>query len=90
MERLVLHEMTLSHIQALCVSNVPVSGFEGGSGASSQQFDPLTNAPYDDAAARTRIFYHAYAQEGIMTGMRGGRFFLCVPMCPFLAPRRVG
>ncbi|KAF5330912.1 hypothetical protein D9619_005846 [Psilocybe cf. subviscida] len=75
-ERLVLHEMTLSHIQALCVSNVPVTVFEGGSGASSQQFDALTHSPYDDAAARARIFYYAYAQEGVMTGMRGGRFFL--------------
>jgi hypothetical protein len=78
--------MTLSHIQALCVSNVPVTTFEDGSGSSSQQFDALTSSPYEDAAARARIFYYAYAQEGIVTGMRGGRFFLCVLICLFLVP----
>ncbi|KAF4615533.1 hypothetical protein D9613_002920 [Agrocybe pediades] len=31
---------------------------------------------YEDALIRSRIFWYAYIQEGVQTGMRGGRFYL--------------
>lgn len=33
---------------------------------------------FEDAATRARLFWYAYTQEGVGTGIRGGRFVLCV------------
>ena len=60
LERLAIHEATLSQVQALCVL----------SASSSPGFQ--------DAAIRARIFWYAYTQEGITTGIRGARFVLYV------------
>lgn len=37
-----------------------------------------TSPGFEDAAIRARIFWYAYTQEGITTGIRGGRFVLYV------------
>ena len=37
-----------------------------------------TSLGFEDAAIRARIFWYAYTQEGITTGIRGARFVLCV------------
>jgi len=35
-----------------------------------------STSSYEEAAARARIFWYAYTQEGLITGIRGGRFVL--------------
>jgi hypothetical protein len=37
-----------------------------------------TSPDFEDAAIRARIFWYAYTQEGITTGIRGARFVLYV------------
>lgn len=31
---------------------------------------------FEDAVTRARLFWYAYTQEGVLTGVRGGRFVL--------------
>jgi len=66
LDRLTMHEASLSQVHSLC--NFAFSA-PGPSSHSSE-----------DAIIRARIFWYAYMQEGITTGMRGGRLVLYV--CP--------
>ena len=40
-----------------------------------------TSPGFEDATIRARIFWYAYTQEGMTTGIRGGRFVLYVSRC---------
>lgn len=64
LERVAIHETTLSHVLALCTSNTQLSGHTG---LSNGQNEMLILA---------RIFWYAYTHEGLTTGMKGGRFVL--------------
>lgn len=64
LERLAIYEATLSQVQAICTLSPP---------SSSNQ---TSSSVFDEAAVRARIFWYAYTQEGLLTGMRGGRFVL--------------
>jgi hypothetical protein len=69
LDRLTMHEASLSQAHSLCTllsgpsSSIP-SNSSGSSGSS------------DEAILRARIFWYAHLQEGITTGMRGGRLIL--------------
>jgi len=63
-----MYEAALSQTQALCT----ITSFSTGP-------SPLiSSSPHgsDDAAIRARIFWYAHMQEGISTGLRGGRLVL--------------
>ncbi|KZT28498.1 hypothetical protein NEOLEDRAFT_851723 [Neolentinus lepideus HHB14362 ss-1] len=63
MERLTMYESTLSQIYTLC-SLTSATSVHSGQGE------------YIDALVRARIFWYAYAHEGITTGLKGGRLYL--------------
>lgn len=64
LERLAIYEATLSQVQAICTLSPPSS------------VNQTSSRVFDEAAVRARIFWYAYTQEGLLTGMRGGRFVL--------------
>ncbi|KAF9072918.1 hypothetical protein BDP27DRAFT_1319641 [Rhodocollybia butyracea] len=66
LDRLTMHEASLSQAHSLCalLSGPPSTSSLGSSGSS------------DEAIVRARVFWYAHMQEGITTGMRGGRFVL--------------
>ncbi|THV07898.1 hypothetical protein K435DRAFT_788229 [Dendrothele bispora CBS 962.96] len=64
LERITLHEASLSQVHSLCNFALSASGPSSLSHSS------------EDAIIRARIFWYAYIQEGITTGMRGGRMVL--------------
>ncbi|TFK55186.1 hypothetical protein OE88DRAFT_1780189 [Heliocybe sulcata] len=63
MERLTMYESTLSQIYTLCSLSSTTSAQTG-------------QGEYIDALVRARIFWYAYAHEGITTGLKGGRLYL--------------
>ncbi|EPQ58392.1 hypothetical protein GLOTRDRAFT_120144 [Gloeophyllum trabeum ATCC 11539] len=63
MERLTMYESTLSQIYTLCSLSPPAPVHSG-------------QGEYIDALVRARIFWYAYAHEGITTGLKGGRLYL--------------
>ncbi|KAF8894459.1 hypothetical protein BD779DRAFT_1501136 [Infundibulicybe gibba] len=69
LERLAMHEAALSQTQALCSLATPTLE------PSSLQF---ANGS-DGTLIRARIFWYAHLQEGISTGIRGGRLVLRYP-----------
>lgn len=68
LERLAMYEAALSQTQALCTI--------ASSSAGPSSMIPSFPSGADDAAVRARIFWYAHMQEGISTGMRGGRLVL--------------
>lgn len=64
LERIAIHEATLSQVLALCTSAHNPSGQM-----------PFSNE-HNDILIRARIFWYAHTQEGLTTGMKGGRFVL--------------
>lgn len=64
MERISIHETTLSHVLTLCRSYTQSSGHLD---LSNGQNEMLILA---------RIFWYTYTYEGLTTGMKGGRFML--------------
>ncbi|KAJ3565842.1 hypothetical protein NP233_g7386 [Leucocoprinus birnbaumii] len=64
LERVAIREATLSQVLALCMSNSQPSGH-----------GTFLNE-YNDMLLRARIFWYAHTQEGLATGMSGGRFVL--------------
>lgn len=68
LERLAMYEAALSQTQALCTI--------ASSSAGPSSLIPSFPHGSDDAAIRARIFWYAHMQEGISTGMRGGRLVL--------------
>ncbi|KAF5387044.1 hypothetical protein D9615_001651 [Tricholomella constricta] len=69
LERLAMYEATLSQTQALCTLSASSTGPSASMASSSSDTT-------DDALVRARIFWYAHMQEGISTGMRGGRLVL--------------
>ncbi|KAJ4479505.1 hypothetical protein C8R41DRAFT_843688 [Lentinula lateritia] len=69
LDRLTMHEASLSQAHSLCtlLSGPPSSMPSISSGSSESP---------DEALMRARIFWYAHMQEGITTGMRGGRLLL--------------
>lgn len=67
LERLAMYEAALSQTQALCTI--------ASSSAGPSLIASFTHGS-DDTAIRARIFWYAHMQEGISTGMRGGRLVL--------------
>ncbi|GAW06275.1 fungal zn -cys binuclear cluster domain protein [Lentinula edodes] len=69
LDRLTMHEASLSQAHSLCtlLSGPPSSMPSISSGSSESP---------DEALMRARIFWYAHMQEGITTGMRGGRLVL--------------
>ncbi|TFK29783.1 hypothetical protein FA15DRAFT_581325 [Coprinopsis marcescibilis] len=65
LERLTIHDVALSQVHSLCTLAPSVA-------ESSRSPSFLS----DDATARARLFWYAYTQEGLSSGLRGGRFFL--------------
>lgn len=63
MERLVMHEATISQVFTLC-SMASVSSVGTGQGKGV------------DLLVRSRIFWHAHVVEGITSGLRGGKLLL--------------
>ncbi|EAU88346.2 hypothetical protein CC1G_05112 [Coprinopsis cinerea okayama7 len=61
-ERIVIHDTAMSQIQTLCT-------------LAPSTAHPARPLP-DDASTRARLFWYAYTQEGLSTGLRGGRFNL--------------
>lgn len=63
LERNAIREATLSQALALCISgyNPP---------------EPTPFPEHNDALIRARIFWYAHTQEGLFTGLKGGRFVL--------------
>jgi hypothetical protein len=68
LERLAMYEAALSQTQALCT----MASSSAGPSSSMPSFPHGS----DDTAIRARIFWYAHMQEGISTGMRGGRLVL--------------
>ncbi|KAF9453286.1 hypothetical protein P691DRAFT_720161 [Macrolepiota fuliginosa MF-IS2] len=64
LERNAIHEATLSQVLALCIS------------VDSPSDQPHLTSEHSDALIRARIFWYAHTQEGLTTGMKGGRFVL--------------
>jgi hypothetical protein len=60
-----MYEASLSQAHALCT-------LAASTGPSSS----MHTYPADDAVVRARIFWYAYVQEAITTGIRGGRLVL--------------
>lgn len=58
-----MYESAINQVYTLC-SIASVSSVNSGRGE------------FVDAAVRARIFWYAYAHEGITTGLRGGRLLL--------------
>ncbi|KAF5391806.1 hypothetical protein D9757_001781 [Collybiopsis confluens] len=65
LDRLAMHEASLSQAHSLCTLLSGPSSIPSSSSASS-----------DEAVVRARIFWYAYMQEGITAGMRGSRLVL--------------
>lgn len=65
LERLTMYEAAINQVYTLC-SLASVASVNSGQGE------------FVDAAVRARIFWYAYAHEGITTGLRGGRLLLYV------------
>ncbi|KAF5372942.1 hypothetical protein D9758_001674 [Tetrapyrgos nigripes] len=65
LDRITMHEASLSQVHSLCNFAASTSGPSSSLSHSS-----------DDAINRARIFWYAYMQEGITIGMRGGRLNL--------------
>ncbi|KAL4250416.1 hypothetical protein ABKN59_003372 [Abortiporus biennis] len=59
MERLVMHEATLSQIHTLCTL--------------APHSSPTHHGEYTDALVKARIFWYAYVLDGVTSGLRGGR-----------------
>lgn len=64
LEKIAIHEATLSQVRALC-----------NPGHRSLGQTSFSNDP-DDGLIRARIFWYAHTHEGLVTGMKGGRFVL--------------
>lgn len=60
-----MYEAAINQVYTLC-SLASVASVNSGQGE------------FVDAAVRARIFWYAYAHEGITTGLRGGRLLLYV------------
>ncbi|KAJ3741826.1 hypothetical protein DFH05DRAFT_1558769 [Lentinula detonsa] len=69
LDRLTMHEASLSQAHSLC-------SLLSGSPSSIPSFSSGSSGSSDEALARTRIFWYAHMQEGLTTGLRGGRFVL--------------
>jgi len=69
LDRLTMQEASLSQAHSLCtlLSGPPSSTPSASLGSSGSP---------DEATVRARIFWYAHMQEGITTGMRGGRLLL--------------
>ncbi|KAK0197559.1 hypothetical protein F5146DRAFT_1015875 [Armillaria mellea] len=63
LDRLTMHEATLLQAHSLCA-------------LSPSPSTSTISHTSDDAIVRARIFWYAHLQEGITTGMRGGRLIL--------------
>ncbi|KAF6765052.1 hypothetical protein DFP72DRAFT_1058868 [Ephemerocybe angulata] len=64
LERRAIHDTALLQVQALCT--IP-----SGAGPAS-----ATPRAFEDAGIRARLFWYAYTQEGLLSGIRGHRFVL--------------
>jgi hypothetical protein len=61
-----MYEATLSQVHALC----SLAAASPGPSSSMHAY------PADDTIVRACIFWYAHVQEGITTGLRGGRLVL--------------
>ncbi|KXN90525.1 hypothetical protein AN958_04197 [Leucoagaricus sp. SymC.cos] len=64
LERVAIHEATLSQVLALCTSSLNSSGHTS------------FGTEHNEILIKARIFWYAHTQEGLITGMKGGRFVL--------------
>ncbi|KIK63625.1 hypothetical protein GYMLUDRAFT_83637 [Collybiopsis luxurians FD-317 M1] len=64
LDRSTMHEASLSQAHSLCTL------------LSAPRSIPSSSGSSDEAFVRARIFWYAHMQEGITTGMRGGRLVL--------------
>ncbi|KAJ4488457.1 hypothetical protein J3R30DRAFT_3435911 [Lentinula aciculospora] len=69
LDRLTMHEASISQAQSLCT-------LLSGSPSSMSSISVGSSGSSDEVLVRARIFWYTYMQEGLTTGMRGGRLIL--------------